>query len=195
MIILVNDNNILDFDFIETETAYTSDRATYQKNVVLNAVVIDTELPIDFELGRYKYMNGQFVSNESPAEIASKRAKLIFKIDADVDAIISSVVGKREIEYLKAEEHALAYIAANYTGTVPAFVQDWADAKNETVTWAADSIAATAAAWRAAQASLRANRLAKKEAARTAADLAALATVETAWNTFVTTIKQQLGIS
>lgn len=134
-------------------------------------------------------------TNAIIADLLAKKAALILQIDMDVDLIISAVVGKREIEYLKAEEHANAYIAANYTGTVPEFVQDWATAKSQTATWAADNIAATATAWRSAQASLRANRLAKKEAARTAADLAALATVETAWNAFVTAIKQQLGIS
>lgn len=195
MIILVNDNNILDFDFVETESTYESERVIYQKSIIPNALIHNVELPSDFELGKYKYINNQFVLNESASDIAARKNKLIVKIDNDVDEIINKVVGKREIEYLKAEEHALAYIAANYIGTVPAFVQNWADAKNETATWAANNIAATATAWRAAQASLRANRLAKKEAARTAADIATLSTVETTWNAFIITIKQQLGIS
>jgi hypothetical protein len=195
MKILIINESIVDFDVTELAETIASPRAIYPKGAISGWAIIDATIPADFALGRYNYISGQFVAQENAIELQAKKDRLILKIDTDVDLIISAVVGKREIEYLKAEEHALAYIAANYTGTVPAFVQDWADAKNETATWAADNIAATAAAWRAAQASLRSNRLAKKEAARTAADIAALATVETAWNTFITAIKQQLGIS
>lgn len=195
MKLLIINETILDFDVTELEETIASPRAIYPKGAVSGWEIADVAIPSDFALGKYKYTNGQFVAQENATELQAKKDRLILKIDTDVDLIISAVVGKREIEYLKAEEHANAYIAANYTGTVPEFVQDWATAKSQTATWAADNIAATATAWRSAQASLRANRLAKKEAARTAADLAALATVETAWNAFVTAIKQQLGIS
>lgn len=194
MIILVNDNNILDIDFIETATAYESDRATHQKSVLPNATTHDIDLPGDFELGKYKYINGEFVLNVPAAEIEDKRAKLIDKIDTDIDAIITNVIGRRETEYLEAEKQAAAYIAANYTGAVPAFVQDWATVKNQTPTWAANSIAETAAGWRSAQAMMRASRLQHKEDARNAADIAALNGVAVSWAGFVAAIKSQLEI-
>lgn len=194
MIILVNDNNILDFDFIETATAYESDRATHQKSVLPNATTHDIDLPGDFEPGKYKYINGEFVLNISAAEIADKRAKLIDKIDADTDALIVQVIGQRGLEYLEAEKQALAYIAANYAGAVPEFVQSWATAKNQTPTWAANSIADTASGWRSAQAMMRDSRLQHKENARNAADTAALNGVAVSWTGFVAAIKSQLGI-
>lgn len=134
-------------------------------------------------------------TQENLTAFNKRKSDLITKIDADIDSIVTKVVGRRETEYLKAEEQALAYIAANYTGAVPAFVQSWATAKNQTATWSADDIAATAAAWRTAQASMRANRLKHKEDARNAADAAALSLIETSWNTFLAAIKTQLVIS
>lgn len=195
MIILVNDNNILDIDFIETATAYESDRATHQKSVLPNATTHDIDLPGDFEPGKYKYINGEFVPNISAAEIEGKRAKLIDKIDADTDALIVRVIGQRGLEYLEAEKQALAYIAANYAGAVPEFVQSWATAKGQTATWAANDIAATATAWRTAQTTMRANRLLHKENARNAADTAALNAVVASWAAFLAAIKTQLGLS
>lgn len=134
---------------------------------------------------------------EIPTDIAPQAASinaLIAKIDADVDDVVSAILGRRETEYLLAETQALAYIAANYTGTVPVFVQDWATAKNQTATWAADSIAATATSWRAAQSSMRGNRLQHKEDARNAATIADLGAVETSWNAYFASLKTSLGL-
>lgn len=128
------------------------------------------------------------------ADLTAQKSALVLRIDADADALIAQVIGQRGLEYLEAEKQAAAYITANYLGTVPPYVQDWATAKNKTATWAADDIAATATAWRSAQTSMRANRLQHKEAARNAADAAALDAVITSWSAFLVTIKTQLGI-
>ena len=64
-----------------------------------------------------------------------------------------------------------------------------------TDTTQSEDILATAAAWRAAQTSIRVNRLARKEAARKAADGAALAAVTAAWQAFVVAIKAELGVT
>lgn len=126
--------------------------------------------------------------------LASAKSTLIRKIDADADAVYGAVLGNRAQEYLDAYASALAYQDAGYTGAVPDDVQAWATAKSQTATWAADDIIATGTAWKAAKAAIRANRLAKKEAANTASDLAALDAVEGQWNAFVAYIKGQLGI-
>lgn len=127
--------------------------------------------------------------------LADRVAALVRQIDADADAIYTAALGSRATEYAEAEAQAQAFKDAGYAGAAPAYVQAWADAKGQTAQWAADDILATAAAWRAAQTAIRANRLARKEAARNAADVAALATVTTAWQAFVVAIKAQLGVT
>ena len=124
----------------------------------------------------------------------NKKNALITRIDTDVDAIYTAVIGRKDTEYIKAEEQALAYIAANYTGTVPEFVQDYATSEGQTASWAADAIAAKATAWRTAQASMRANRLQHKADARTAGSIAALDVIQAAWVAYVAAIKVTLGI-
>ncbi len=121
-------------------------------------------------------------------------AALIKKIDADADAIYVAALGNRATEYAEAEAQAQAFANAGYAGVAPAYVQAWADAKNKPSQWAADDILATAAAWRTAQTAIRTNRLARKEEARKAADVAALATITAAWQVFVDAVKTQLGL-
>lgn len=128
------------------------------------------------------------------SELPARKARLITKIDRDVDSVYEALLGRRSNEYTEAERQALAYIAANYTGTVPAFVADWAAAEGQTATWAAGSIAAKATAWRAAQASMRANRLQHKSSARNASTIAALEIVEAAWNAYFAALKTSLAI-
>lgn len=128
------------------------------------------------------------------ANVANAKISIIRSIDADVDAIYAALLGNREAEYALAEKEATAYRDAGYAGTVPASVQAWATAKTQTATWAADDILAAASGWRAAQAAIRSNRLARKEAARNAADAAALATVQAQWAGFLAVIRAQLGL-
>lgn len=120
------------------------------------------------------------------------RTALIKQIDADADAIYRDVQGNRGNEYALAESDATAFKAAGYTGTAPSSVQSWATAKGQTATWAADDILSTATAWRAAMSAIRANRLARKEQARTATDLAPVAA---AWTAFVVGIRSALGVA
>jgi hypothetical protein len=119
------------------------------------------------------------------------RTTLLLKIDADTDAIYQAVQGERAMEYVRAESEAAAYVEAGYLGTVPSSVASWATAKNQTSTWAADNILATAAQWRGAQAAIRANRLARKEDARTTTDLDQVAAQ---WNGFLVGIRAALGL-
>lgn len=196
MNILVLNTKILAVNPQDIGDAWQTADQVIPKHVVPGAALVTVDsLPADYAPGRYTYDNGFIPAPLDSGVLAAQKSDLITKIDADIDSIVTKVVGRRETEYLKAEEQALAYIAANYTGAVPAFVQSWATAKNQTATWAADDIAATAAAWRAAQAIMRENRLQHKEDARNAADAAALSLVETSWNTFVAAIKTQLEIS
>ena len=120
------------------------------------------------------------------------RKALLLKIDADTDAIYRAVQGERATEYLLAESDAKAYKAAGYTGTVPDSVASWASAKGQTATWAADDILTTATGWRQAQSSIRATRLACKEQARVANDMAPIVTQ---WASFVVAIKTALGVA
>lgn len=116
------------------------------------------------------------------------------KIDADTDAIYAKAIGGRAAEYMQAESDALAYKAAGDTGAVPDSVKSWADATGKTASWAADDTLATATAWRNAQAAIRKNRLACKEAARKVTTDAGLAAVMAQWSAFVTAITASLGV-
>lgn len=128
------------------------------------------------------------------AILASTITAATIQIDADTDSIYGAVLGNRAQEYIEAEAGAKEYVAAGYTGTVPACVQCWATAKGWTATQAADDILATATAWRSAQVQIRAQRLAAKEAVRTATNTAGVATTLTTWAGFVATIRSQLGL-
>ena len=126
--------------------------------------------------------------------LTAARAAALLKIDAETDDVYGDVVGNKGEEYRSAEADAKAFIAANYTGTAGSGVTSWATAKGWTTTQAANDIIAQATAWRNAQAAIRANRLARKEAVRAAADLAALNAIMAQWSGFLTAIRTQLGV-
>ena len=173
--------------YSSAQRAYvTADNAGYMAFLAAGGVAtaIDTDQNLYGVVGQV----------EALTALPSRRSVLIAKVDADADVIYGAVLGNRAQEYLDAYASALAYQAAGYTGTVPDDVQAWATAKAQTATWAADSIIATGTAWKAAKTAIRANRLAKKEAANSAADLNALTTVEAQWSAFVAYIKGQLGV-
>jgi len=127
--------------------------------------------------------------------LSEVKADFIAKVDTDADAIYATALGNRETEYAQAEAEAGAYRTAGYSGDVPSYVQAWASAKGKPAQWAADDILATALAWRTAQAAIRTNRLACKEAARSAQDVEALEAVQVRWNAFVAAIINQLRTS
>lgn len=136
---------------------------------------------------------------EPPAlpTLAELRVAAVKKIDNDTDALIGAVIGNRASEYELAEAQAKAYAAAGYTGAAPDCVASWAAAKvaqGWTAQQAADDILATAAAWRTAQASIRAHRLLRKEQARLAEDAAGVDAALAQWAGFLTVIKGQLGV-
>lgn len=129
---------------------------------------------------------------EPELSFSLEKSAFIVKVDADADAIYASALGNRETEYKQAEAEASAFRAAGYSGQVPEYVKAWATAKGESAQWAADSILATATAWRATQAQIRTNRLACKEAARAATTAEELAPVVAQWDAFVVAITTQL---
>lgn len=139
--------------------------------------------------------DGSYTSTLKETALADEIAALIRQIDADADAIYTAALGNRATEYAEAEAQAQSYAEAAYTGAVPAYVQAWADATGNTAQWAADSILATATAWRTAQTAIRTKRLAHKEAARRAADFDALDLVKSSWTAAVHAIRAQLGVT
>lgn len=132
-----------------------------------------------------------------PPPLADQIDDAVRKIDRDVDRIYVDTIGNRGEEYRLAEADAQAYEAAGFSGAVPPFVADHQAAKAHlgwTAQQAAEDILATAANWRGAQAQIRAQRLSSKEQARIAADSAALQAVMVAWDGFVVTVRNSLGI-
>lgn len=128
------------------------------------------------------------------ARLVTEKNNFILQIDTDTDNLIRSVIGERGSEYELAESHATAYKTAGYPATpVPSSVSAWATAKGWTNTQAADSIIAAATGWRTAQASLRANRLARKENARGTVDAVALDAVKAQWAGFLVVLRGQLA--
>lgn len=146
-----------------------------------------------------KYQQSWEVYQLSAAQIAANLAEeitsFVRRIDADADQIYAAALGNRATEYSQAESDATAYKSAGYTGAVQSHVQAWAIATGKSAKWAADDILATAAAWRAAQSQIRANRLACKEAARSATTIGQLATAQSNWSAFVSALCAQLGIT
>lgn len=134
-------------------------------------------------------------TSRPPIPLATASAALVKQIDEDTDALYAAVIGNRAAEYTAAETEATAFADGGYTADpAPASVASWATAKGWTAQAAADDIIATATAWRTAQAAIRAARLLRKEQARTAADLAALATTRAQWAGFVAAVRAQLGV-
>ena len=132
---------------------------------------------------------------EAANALPNAKAAFIKQVDTDADAIIKAVRGERATEYLLAEQESTAFKAAGYTGTVPGSVSSEATAKGVTAHVACDTILATAAGWRTAQAALRAQRLQSKAAASTAADVTALDAIKAQWVGFLVALKGQLGVA
>jgi len=129
------------------------------------------------------------------ANLATLKTAFVKQVDQDADAIIKAVMGERATEYLLAEQEATAFKAAGYAGTVPNSVSSEATAKGVTAQVACDTILATAAGWRAAQAALRANRLLSKASASATVDAAALDVIKAQWVAFTVALKAQLGVA
>lgn len=102
--------------------------------------------------------------------------------------------GNRSDKYNAAATAASAFAAGGYTGTAPPSVQCWATAKGWTAKQSADDILAAAANLTNLRETIRAQRLAKKEAARAAGTEAALATVVTQWAGALAAIRTAAGL-
>jgi hypothetical protein len=140
---------------------------------------------------------GQLVkrSDADAVQLAAAKSSALLQIDADVDRIYVATIGNRQAEYDRAESEAKEYKAAGYPATpVPATVQGYADAKKWTPTQAADDILTTATSWRAVQADIRANRLARKEDVRTALEVASVNTLLETWALYVRQVRSSLGV-
>jgi hypothetical protein len=173
-----------------------------------SATITDAELPPNWRGGIWRYAQGQWEIEDQEsydkmiadqnaaitADLANLIASSLVQIDADTDAIYGAVLGNRAQEYTLAEEEATAYAAAGYTGTVPHSVHCWAVPKDWTAQQAADDILATATAWRGAQAAIREQRLAAKEAVRKSVDSAGVETAMATWAGFCSVIRGQLGL-
>jgi hypothetical protein len=127
-------------------------------------------------------------------DLAAAKSALVLGIDANVDAIYRAVVGDRSDEYQAAREQALTYQQGGYTGTAPACVASWAQAKGWSAQQAADDILATATAWETLRDNIRAARLLAKELARTASDASALQTVATDWASTLAQLRVAAGL-
>jgi hypothetical protein len=173
------------------------DSSTTLSNAAIETV---DSVPADWVGGAYVYTTAggwvRTAAATAKADAAFQAAKdaAILLIDADVDSIYGLVAGNRATEYALAEEDALAYKAAGYTGTVPGSVQAWAAAKGWTPTQSADDILLTAAQWRGAQGTIRASRLLRKEQIRVATTQTALDAAVAAWVGFRKAARTSLGL-
>ena len=125
-----------------------------------------------------------------------KKDEMIAVIDTEADVARAMVVGDpvRAFEYQWAEQQALAYRQAAYSGAVPPAVSAWATAKGWTAQQAADDILAAADAFRTAMAGLRQARLVGKERVRAAPEGSAVerTAFQDALNT-IHAIRRQVG--
>lgn len=96
----------------------------------------------------------------------------IARIDLVADHQRAKIVGDpvRAFEYKAAEEEALSFKSANYTGVVPPTVSAWANARNWTAQQATDDILNEAARFRQALNYIRTVRLAGKYGIQDAVD-------------------------
>jgi hypothetical protein len=127
-------------------------------------------------------------------ELASQRLATLTRIDNDVDQVYGKVMGNRASEYALAEQEALAYQNADYSGEVPLSVSVWAQATGRTDRWAANDIIGTANVWRQAQIQIRAKRLKAKELVRVAADKESVNQAYADWMVALGEIRTALGL-
>lgn len=136
----------------------------------------------------------EMLASNASSELVGIKSESITEIDRINDDIVISVIGRRDTEYLMAEQQAQAYIDSGYKGDTFPYVDGWAKAKNLDQKWAADNIIETATTWRTIQADIRANRLKTKESIRNAATADEIADIIQSWYAYIKEIKTQLGI-
>jgi adenylosuccinate lyase len=112
----------------------------------------------------------------------------------DVDAIYAAAIGNRKTEYEEAEQAALAFQAAGYTGTASPYVADYAVTADITDQQSADLIIARANGLRAAVLAMRSTRFTAQSAMRAATTPAELDAAVAAWRAFITQVRTSLGL-
>ena len=141
----------------------------------------------------YKHSAGVVVK-DTTAELAAAVKKAVAGTYTDVDAIYAAAVGNRAPEYEQAEQAALAYQAAGYTGTASPYVADYAIAAGITDQQSADLIIARAAGLRAAAQSMRSQRFTSQKAMRDATTQAGLDVAVATWDAFIAQVRASLGL-
>lgn len=111
-------------------------------------------------------LDGETFADQPPSpSLPMVKASLCVRVDAAADASYAAIGGAspgRLAEYQQAKDDATAFRAAGYTGTAPATVSCWAQAKGWTDQQACDDILATAAQWEQALVAIRTARLSGK---------------------------------
>jgi len=131
-------------------------------------------------------------AEQPPQEDA--RTSAINKTYADVDAIYAAAIGGRAPEYEQAEQAALAFQAAGYTGTASPYVADYAATAGITDQQSADLIIARANGLRAAVLAMRSTRFTAQSTMRAATTQAELDAAVAAWRVFIAQVRTSLGL-
>lgn len=128
---------------------------------------------------------------------ATKNAA-ITRTYADVDRVYDDAVGNRTEEYKDAEADARAFAAAGFTGTAPSSITSFAQSNPtgavQSNQWAAEQIIARADAFASAKLSMREKRFEQQAAMRAATNQAQLDAAVSAWQSYITTLRAQLGL-
>lgn len=139
-------------------------------------------------------LDGGTLLQPAPEEFAQLKIAFNVQTDTECDDIYFAVMGFRDIEYINAEQQALAYQAAGYTGEVPPLVAAYATGAGITAQAAAEYTLALAAAWRPAMQAIRTYRTIAKSATIAAINEQELDAAKASWAGFVAGIRAQLGV-
>ena len=115
------------------------------------------------------------------------------KTDLDTNSIYYEFIGNRATDYSMADEDALAYKNAGFSGPVPESVLSWAATNEVTPRQAAEAVLLIASQWRTAQEDIRRERLFRKKQIRIATSTQGIEDALSSWKTFVIGIRQHLN--
>ena len=139
--------------------------------------------------------NGRPIAIAPPLpSIEQQIASALAATYADVDAIYAAAIGNRKPEYDEAEQAALAFQAAGYTGSALPYVADYAATAGITDQQSADLIIAHANGLRAAVLAMRSTRFTAQSAMRAAPTQAELDAAVAAWRAFIAQVRASLGL-
>ena len=139
--------------------------------------------------------SGRLIAIDPPLpSIEQQIAAALANTYTDVDAIYSAAIGSRAPEYEQAEQAALAFQAAGYTGTASPYVADYAATAGITDQQSADLIIAHANGLRAAVLAMRSTRFTAQSSMRAATTQAELDAAVAAWRVFIAQVRTSLGL-